>query len=53
MLGRSTGITADGAADAVMDMFHPEIEFEAASNGEERTACTTPRRRKPIQVRFQ
>ena len=35
VLGRSTGITAEQAADAVMDVFGDELELEAAANGEE------------------
>ena len=35
VLRRSTGITAEQAADAMMDVFGAELELEAAANGEE------------------
>jgi len=34
VLGRSTRITAEQAADAMMDVFGAELELEAAANGE-------------------
>jgi len=35
VLGRSTGITSEQAADAMMEIFGAELELEAAANGEE------------------